>query len=314
LNLPPAVAGFVVDRSLLPATLLAGQSSSFTISLDPARPGAFADTLNLSSNDPTRGVVEFSMQGNVTPPPGAYVQSIDLRSVPTRVVGSSGRSAQVDVKIVNNGTSRVKGRTLLKVFASRDTRVDMSSDLELGKASPKIDLKPGASKTIRVNVRFGTPPTDGDYLMLAALSGAGVSGTSPTNVANRPVFIERPKVELVPVVGALPQAARVNKASKLQVRFGNEGNSRAQGRYDAEVLFFAGETDNPANVIWQTLLRRLKLDIKQGENGLLSISIKLPKSFAPGTYNAIVRLKLDSNLSQLSDSPTIDMPVTVTAS
>jgi len=163
-------------------------------------------------------------------------------------------------------------------------------------------------------VRFGTPPTDGDYLMLAALSGAGVSGTSPTNVANRPVFIERPKVELVPVVGALPQAARVNKASKLQVRFGNEGNSRAQGRYDAEVLFFAGETDNPANVIWQTLLRRLKLDIKQGENGLLSISIKLPKSFAPGTYNAIVRLKLDSNLSQLSDSPTIDMPVTVTAS
>jgi hypothetical protein len=306
-------SGFLMDRSNLPQTLAAGASGTIVLRLDPAAPGIHSGTFSIGSNDTNRPSATLSLMGTVLPPAGVFVQSVEMNKVPARVVGGTGKKSTIKVRLVNNGDARVKGRAQVRLFASMDATVQHELDLMLAELSKKIDLKPGKSKSIKLKAKFHAPPQDGDYLLIATVTGAGVSGNiEPATTAERPVFIERPNVALVPhVAGSDPAALKVNKSKKLKVRFGNEGNVRAKGRADFDLFLTPDGNPASAGTISLGTLKRVKIDIKNNSTKSIKLKVKLPKGIVSGDYVLVARMRMDSALAQNSASGVIEIPLTI---
>jgi hypothetical protein len=160
--------------------------------------------------------------------------------------------------------------------------------VQLTEISAKLKLKAGATKSVKVSAAIGAQVPEGDYTLVALISGSGVN---PANVtASGPALrVEQPFVSLTPSVNAvpLPRPVIVAKPLAFSIPLRNDGNVDAKGTAAVELLL---STDGSATTATSLGTVSAKVGVKPGSTKPAKLKASLPANLAPGTYFLLARV------------------------
>jgi hypothetical protein len=206
--------------------------------------------------------------------------------------------------VLNSGPDFLVGPVTVNVFASTDGVISAGDDLAVGQVVKNVKLKPGAAKALKVKVQIPAPPQDGDYLLLAEVSGAGAGGAAVTG-AGPAVRIEKPFVNLVGQAG--PEASLAfGKQGRVSLPVLNAGNVGAKGKANLELFVSMDGTLEPGRSFPLGTLGAVKVSAKPGATRPLKLKLvvppEFPDAFGPGSYFLVAELSAVGTLGDLNVS------------
>jgi parallel beta-helix repeat protein len=246
------------------------------------------------------------------PVPGITVAEVKTSKLPARLIGGDKRAkARVTVTLRNDAPTPVTGPVWIGLYGSTDGSVTPDADLPLLQVTRTVRLKSGQSKKFNLPVRFPAPAADGDYLLLASISGVGV-GTSSVNTTAAPLRLERPAARLAEV-GAAPQPLNIGRNDPRTIELGlsNAGNVAAKGTFNAQ--FYVSADGTAASAIPVATLDGVKLNINAGDakDVKLKFTLPVPAELLPAG-NYLLLVKLSPVDATTTDPVTVALPFTVT--
>jgi hypothetical protein len=317
LNLPGAVsvpAGFDLVSGL-PPTLAPGASADFVVKLESGSAGAKGGQISFATNAPGENPFNFSISGTVTqdgtppppppppPPPSGPISVAAVEAaVPAVVVGGEKRAkGRVTVRLSNTGPDLLSGPVTVKVFASTDAVVSPAQDLDVGTFQKTLKIKPGSEKAVKVKLpRIPAPPADGDYLLLAQVSGPGGSVATGQGPAVR---IEKPFVDLIGQAAA-PAALSFGRNATVSLPVLNGGNVLAKGLANVQLFVSLDGTLEAERSFALGALSAVKVSVKPGAVKPLKLKLTLPQAFPPpfgaGSYFLVAELSALDALGALN--------------
>jgi hypothetical protein len=194
----------------------------------------------------------------------------------------------------NQGAAAAAGPVTVTVLASADAAASPDVDLTLGTLTRRVRLKPGASRALRMRVKFPAPAAAGDYVLLATAAGPAVSTQNVAQGAAT-VHIDVPVVQLVPgpADGTTPGplAVKFGGRTVLTVPVTNQGNVPVTDPLDLELRV---STDGTlASSLPLLTLNHVRLPARAGETRPLKLDFTLPDlptGILAGTYTLLVKL------------------------
>jgi hypothetical protein len=227
---------------------------------------------------------------NGTPPTPAQLPAspltVNFSEVP--VAGIGGTNGVAKVKLTNGTASRFTGPVTLTLSASTDATTSADDAPVTTVSLPKVNLKPGASKTLVV--KFARPDTlaSGDYDYIASATADGTN-TAPALVASGPVAIEAPVVDLSAGFGGTGTVrVRPGRNGTAVVTVTNEGNVAATGALDLTLYSSADPTLDATDAVLTTLPGK-KVKLKAGKTQTVRVRFAAPLG-AGGSYFLIASI------------------------
>jgi hypothetical protein len=228
------------------------------------------------------------------PAEGISVVEVTPVKLPKQILGGLRRArGRVRVVLKNEGTAAAAGPVTVTVLASADAAASPDADLALATLTRAVRLKPGASRTLSLRVKFPAPPATGEYVLLATAAGAPVSTKNVAQGAAT-VHIDLPAVQLVPGAGdgtaPAPLAVKFGGRTVLTVPVTNQGNVPATDPLDLELRV---STDGSlANSLPLLTLDDVRLPVRAGATRPLKLAFDLPPlpGILAGSYVLLVKL------------------------
>lgn len=190
----------------------------------------------------------------------------------------------VKLRITNTVGTRFNGPVSVSLYASTDS-VLSSEDTAITTVSlPRLNLRPGASKTIKLNFEYPTVTADGAYDLIASVS-ATAENTSPATAVSSPVNICPASVDLSTTFATGEVIVNPNQNSTASVTITNDGNVTATGVFGIDLY---GSLDASLDAFDLNLggisTRRIRL--RPGESMTVRIRFVAPSN-PGGTYDLI---------------------------
>jgi hypothetical protein len=233
----------------------------------------------------------------VVAPPAEGISVVEVTpvKVPAEIVGGQRRArGRVKVVLKNEGTAAAAGPVTVTLLASADAAPSPDVDLTLGTLTRAVRLKPGASRTLSIRVRFPAPATTGDYVLLASAAGPAVSTKNLAQGAAT-VHIDLPAVQLVPGAGdgttPGPLAVKLGGRTVLTIPVTNQGNIPLTDPLDVELRV---STDGTlVNSLPLITLDDIRLPVRAGATRPMKLAFDLPAlptGVIAGSYTLLVKL------------------------
>jgi hypothetical protein len=206
-----------------------------------------------------------------------------ISGVPTAAI--SGDSARVTLRVTNNGNEGYKGNLPLRIILSTDTLPDSGDDNLVLQAFPRVSIRAGQSKNIRLRTAWDVD--NGTYNVLAQVDAVGSAGDlnllNNLGSAAAPIVVAAPFVDLTGVLGSLPaNAASVGQTLRPDITVTNSGNVTARGPMTVVLLASPDQTPGEGDVILQTLGKNVR--IAPGRSVRLRFRFRVPSLLTPGSY------------------------------
>ncbi len=217
--------------------------------------------------------------------PGTLVPTV-FTAFPAAVVGGAkAKGASAIVTITNVAEAAYSGPVTVTLFASTDAALDTTVDPELVTVVKKLKLDSAESKSLRIKVSQFPSAPDGNYLVIARVSGDGVA--AGTNASDDVVNIAAPFVDLSGAFATTPVTVAKGKKAKTAVTVNNSGNIDAKGTVAVAVALSTDPTGaNPVSIATVNA----KLVIKAGKSKALKLNFTVPAGTAPGAYFVVATL------------------------
>lgn len=227
--------------------------------------------------------------------------------IPSSVIAGAKVNDRIGVSLANQGPDRANGVYTLTLFASPDSNVSDGS--EIATLTRHINITDGNNKTIFVKVPLFPQNLDGDYEILAQVSGPS---TANVGVSSTPVAVSPSHVDLSNDVVSVSSKGRIGQKFTAVLDVTNLGNAIANNTLTTTFALSSSSTGaNPFTVA--SLNTHIR--IKPGASKVLHFRIPV----APGSPsgNQFVVATLDPanvfNDSSLGNNTAISLtPVSLT--
>lgn len=236
-----------------------------------------------------------------------------LSQPPAAVLG--GAVARVSVRVTNAGNEAFRGEVPLQVLASADATAD-DADALLLQAFPRLKLKPGQAKTVKLKVPFSVGT--GAYTVFARVDPSGTTGdlslANNTAAAAAGVTVADPFVDLVGAIPTVPAAAAPGQKVRVNLVVTNNGNVTASGRASLALTASADQAPDSLDAVLAAVTKKLK--IAPGRSKAIGLKFRLPVDLAAGTYNVLGLVNTGGGIIETDDTNNVAVgptQITVTA-
>jgi hypothetical protein len=274
-----------VTRTL---ALAAGQSATITVPL-PSLPsdlptGDYTLIARASNAAGATGAVATGPTVSVAAPHVALAGVVTTSGLASPLVGGQKVKGSAQVTLTNAGNVAATGPVQIALYAVTDVNA-APSGVPLAVVQHNVNLRPGASATVRLPLTQIPADLAGDYFILAQITDP--NGAVTTVAAANAVTVQPPTIALsetlaVPNFPASLFAGQRTRASAWLTII-NTGNVPAS---TATVSLFASPTDSAAgagDVVLATLTVRLNL--RPGASRTIRVPLRsLPADLAAGSY------------------------------
>ena len=212
-----------------------------------------------------------------TPLPAGTLGLAVSANLPTSVVGGAKAKASAVVTVTNPSGQTIDGRITVTLFASQEPSLDGATQLLA--VTPKLKLKAGAHKSLRLKVSSFPSLPGGTYYLIAT---AEDSDGTITGAAGPSLVISPPFVSIV--ASALrPSPANVapGKKMSLAITLQNAGNEPASGTATLAITASADPSGAAGSAIASV---PLKVKLKPTARKTFKVKFTLPADLPAGSY------------------------------
>jgi hypothetical protein len=208
-----------------------------------------------------------------------------MASLPPAVVGGMrAKKARATVAVTNTAAEVLSGRVAIRLFLSADTSLD-AGDAPVMSSVRRLKLKPGQTKSLRMNIRAFPAVPDGDYHLMAQVADPAGGGGAIVASGAPVLTVAAPFVDLTGsisrgIVGGTVRPAGETSATLLVQ---NAGNFAARGPASV-ALFASADTTLDSNDDAPLVTRALRLNLKPGAARAYRLRFALPANLAAGSY------------------------------
>jgi hypothetical protein len=206
--------------------------------------------------------------------------------IPSTAVAGAKVNDRIEVKIFNDGTGSLRGRTAVTLYASPDGTFN-DTDTQVGAVTPSLVIPAGSSRNIFITVSSFPQTLDGNYFLLADVVAPSqtIQGVSGTAVDVSPGY-----VDLSNAITSLPAVGHPGGRISVTLDVSNLGNETATGTLDA--LFELSSSSNGSNP-FQVANTTTHIRIKAGSAEKLHLSV--PVALGSPSGNQFIVAVLDPN-------------------
>lgn len=234
--------------------------------------------------------------------------------LPPAAIAGAKRRLTVPVTIVNVGGSIERGTVTIALYASTSPTLDASAVAVTAAVRRVLTLKPGAKRTIAINLT-GLPATlgDGAYRLLAqVVDAAGFGRTAATAAAVRvsPPTVT-PTLTFTRLLGTASFTPGQRPRSTAVLTLSNGGNVPLVGPVTITLALTTGGTVTDPSADLVTATRHVS--VPAGRNATIAVPLGLiPSSIAAGTYTLAATVMTPAVNGAPAASATADEAVAVT--
>ncbi|QOV90377.1 hypothetical protein IPV69_03135 [Humisphaera borealis] len=204
---------------------------------------------------------------------------------PAVIIGQKFK-AGVSLAVGNAGTTAVATRGTIELFLSQDH--DLSSDdTVFSTVTPKLNLKPGQQRVVKVAITSLPSVPNGQYHVIARLSAGTnkVETDAADNIAanvNVHIDVAQPRIDLSGGFGLTPTTARPGKTLAVELSVFNSANITATGKLSVLV---SATTDKLADPVGTPLgIGKVTIKVPPDEIRTYRLRVRVPASLPPGSY------------------------------
>ena len=221
-----------------------------------------------------------------------------------------GDSGFLRLKLTNTSSDKFSGPVSINVYVSSDSTLSSDDELITTLSIPKLTLRAGASRSVRVKFTYPSDMSDGSYNLIASVTATGTNTADSRALAPAAVTISAPFVDLAASFAAA-QAVSVNPGhdGSVAVTIQNLGNVTASGALGVDLYASASQTlDSSAQFL--TTSGTHTVHLKPGHSITLHLRFTAPDQ-AAGTYNLLAAL--NSSTQPADNNSSNDVAVIGTA-
>jgi hypothetical protein len=249
----------------------------YTTGLGTPKAASVVATLVAASGTPVTG-------GGTSAELPASPLSVTFASTPAGGIG--GEKDSLKLRLTNSGGEKFSGPVTVAVYASADEAVSADDVTVTTLTLPRIALRPGGSKSLRVKFTRPDGLADGSYEYIASATATGTNTAPAQAVAPAAVIIETPNIDLATTFASdTPVAVRPGRPATALVTIHNLGNVTATGTLSLSLYASADQALDDSDVILATLPR--KAHLKAGQAVTVRVRFTAPAGDAGGTYSLI---------------------------
>ncbi|MFN4241691.1 MAG: right-handed parallel beta-helix repeat-containing protein [Tepidisphaerales bacterium] len=221
------------------------------------------------------------------PPPanGPDFTATAAASLKPRYVVDGRTRITATVRVTNAGNQPFSGNIPIAALVSATPTPDTSAPVLT--VAPRLSLRPGQSRPVKVSFTLPTDRPTGDYHLLFRVNhGAAVAELSADNnlTSALPLRLEQPFVDVAvsfrnPPASVLPGARR---PTPFAVVLTNAGNVPARGSVVLDLLRSAADTLDPATASTLASLTR-RVTIAPGRSTVITLPVRLAADAEPGS-------------------------------
>ena len=213
-----------------------------------------------------------------------------------------GTRGKVVVTLHNEGLTKARGRSALRLYLSADGVLD-EGDVLLYNSIRSVSMLPGAVKNVSIRTTVPQGMAEGDYSILAQLEPLNFAETTAdNNVGGLPVFVEAPVVDLVAEFQRVNLPAQLNVGTRgwAYVTVENLGNIRARGRADVRLVLSRDEVVNAGDFVVGSALGR---SISLGPDGsrTMRVNVRLPAGIPAAEYNLLAEVDGQNTIAECDE-------------
>ena len=286
--------GFVLTAAP-PTELAPGGVATFTVSMITTAAGAFAGTLSVGGNG---GQSSIALSGSVIPEVGSaaaattplMIEQLAMARHPAKPLVGGTRAATVPIRVVlqngaKPGAAAWSGVANVVLLAMPDAQAAAAGDatLTLGQSSVRLHLKAGQSHALNLRAAFPTIITDGNFELVAHVSGAGLP-TGGIMVGNpAAVLLLAAHNQLRVTEPSQIRTAKPGASVALPIEIQNIGDVAADGAVTGSVVLSPDAADGDATSITLSPVTH-PLALAAGSERRVTLAVHLPTDLPAGRY------------------------------
>lgn len=228
--------------------------------------------------------------------------SVAITSAASSVV--EGTAGMVKLRVQNSTADLFSGPVTVTLYASADESVSASDTSIVTLSLPKMKMKAGAGKTVRLKFDYPTGLADGSYQLVAAANATDTNTADATAAA--PIMLSAPSADLA-VKLASPVTIDPQKAGSLTILVQNLGNTTASGALDLLLYGSADDALDAADTIVTTTANR-RVKLRPGASLRVHVRYPATQGLATGAQFLIASL---SSTAQPADGDSSNDAVAV---
>ena len=220
-----------------------------------------------------------------------------------------GTSGVLKLKLTNTGSDKFSGPLSIDLNASTDGSLSADDTFITTISLPKVTLRAGASRTVRLKFDYPSDAPDGTYKIIASINATDTNTAPATAVTRSAVMIAAPFVDLSTGFGSdQPVTVNPGHSGSATVTIQNLGNVTASGTIDLNLYASADQTLDASDMLIGSMTGKT-IRIRPGKSITLHVRFDAPLD-AGGTYNVIA--SLTSNAQPGDSNSSNDVAVTGT--
>ena len=211
--------------------------------------------------------------------PGTLVPDVSPTLPEAVLGGAKARGASAVVTITNADAVAYSGPVSVTLFTSIDEAFQTTDDVQIATLNKRLKLEAGQSRAVKLKIRAFPDVVDGDYRLLARVTGEGVDPA--TNVSAQTVFISAPFVDLSGNFAAIPDALARGRRGRLTVTLANAGNVPVKTTVPVALTgSLSPDGSNPVPLGTADA----KVSLKPGQSKTIRLNFTAPAEVPPGSY------------------------------
>jgi subtilase family serine protease len=217
--------------------------------------------------------------------PASPITGVFTTSAPVSVIG--GASGYLKLRLTNTAGTRFTGPITITLYASSDSALSSNDASVVALTLPKVTLRAGASKVVKLKFSYPSGVADGSYYFVASVDATGTNTAPATAATAATTSIAAPTVDLSTTFGG-GQSVRVTpgKGGTATVTIQNQGNVMASGTINLDLYASTGSTlDSSAQIL--TSIANRTIHLRAGRSMTFHVHFVAPQGQAGGTYNLI---------------------------
>ena len=218
--------------------------------------------------------------------PASPLSGVFLSSPPDSVMG--GTAGSVRLRISNDSGATFDGPVTINLYLSTDGSATSSDTLLTTMSIPALNLKAGASKTVKLKFTYPTTLNNGGYFLTAAIDATKTDTANATVATAKTLSVSKQTVDLATVFSNGPAVSVTPGASDTaSVTIENLGNVNAVGTVNLNLYESPdGTLDTSVDPLLGSLSGR-RIELRPGHATTFKIHFAAPAGQAPGSYKLV---------------------------
>ncbi|MDB5299156.1 MAG: hypothetical protein JWO87_819 [Phycisphaerales bacterium] len=199
----------------------------------------------------------------------------------------SGQTGTLKLRLTNTGGKRFAGPVAVTLSAGTAASYSPSDPTIVTLGFPKVSLKPGASRLLKLKFNYPAGLAAGGYHLIASINAVETNTASADAATPAAILIAPPTVDLgVGFAGGALVGVRPGRSTTANLIIENLGNVAASGSLSIDLFASTDPASNPMDQHLATLSNR-RIRLLPGRSLKLRIRFVAPPGAGAGTYSLV---------------------------